>query len=280
MLIITSDRGLAGAYSPRCIKEGEPLASCSATRARRSLPYLVGRKGVGFYKFRSASGAEWIGSPTQPTFEVAKEIGRRARSTAFLRPTDEGGVDEVHVVYTRFISMVTQEPAASDAAARGRRGDEEPPDGRGAAALRVRAARRTVLDALLPQYVTARIYICLLAVGGLGARGPAAGDEVGDRQRRGPHQDYTRLANQARQAEITQEISEIVGGANALADAGLSSRTHHQKNDCHCHGPRRDESAAVGRIARIIGPVVDIEFPVDGMPEQYNLLHDAGRALG
>ena len=110
MVVITSDRGLAGAYSSSVLKESEKLAEKLRAEGKEVVPYLVGRKAVGFYKFRRReSAAEWDGFSDSPTFEVAREIGERITAD-FITGYDEGGVDEVHVVFTRFVSMVTQEP--------------------------------------------------------------------------------------------------------------------------------------------------------------------------
>ncbi len=110
MVIITSDRGLAGAYSSAVLKESEKLAELLREEGKEVIPYLVGRKAVGFYKFRRRKYAhEWSGFSDSPTFEVAREIGARITED-FIKDYDTGGVDEVHVVFTRFVSMVTQEP--------------------------------------------------------------------------------------------------------------------------------------------------------------------------
>jgi F-type H+-transporting ATPase subunit gamma len=220
MLIITSDRGLAGAYSANVLKTSEQLRELLQDEGREPAPYLTGRKAEGYFNFRRREFVEaWTGFSDAPTFEVAKEIGERLTAD-FIAGAENGGVDEIHVVYTRFVNMVTQEVQVirllplevvdEDAPT----AEEElfplyefEPDG------------PQVLDQLLPQYVTSRIYNCMLQ---------AAASELAARQRAMKSatdnadeliKTYTRLANQARQAEITQEISEIVGGASALADA-------------------------------------------------------------
>jgi len=110
MVVITSDRGLAGAYSSAVLKESEKLAELLRKEGKEVIPYLVGRKAVGFYKFRRREFAqEWSGFSDSPRFEVAREIGTRITDD-FIKDYDTGGVDEVHVVFTRFRSMVTQEP--------------------------------------------------------------------------------------------------------------------------------------------------------------------------
>ena len=220
VLIITSDRGLAGAYSSSAIKESERLIGELRDAGKEVVPYLVGRKAVGFYRFRKREfAAEWTGFTDQPTFDVAREIGERLVED-FNRPLDEGGVDEVHIVFTRFVNMVTQQPdVIRMLPLEVVEGDEAPADDEVLPLYEFEPSVESVLDALLPKYVTARIYNCLLQ---------AAASELASRQRAMKSatdnaeeliKKYTRLANQARQAEITQEISEIVGGASALADA-------------------------------------------------------------
>ncbi|QGN57910.1 F0F1 ATP synthase subunit gamma [Nostocoides sp. HKS02] len=220
VLVITSDRGLAGAYSSSAIKESERLVGELREAGKEVVPYLVGRKATGFYRFRKREfAAEWSGFTDQPTFEIAREIGERL-VTDFNRPVDEGGVDEVHIVFTRFVNMVTQTPdVIRMLPLEVVEGEEAPAEDEVLPLYEFEPSAEQVLDALLPKYVTARIYNCLLQ---------AAASELASRQKAMKSatdnaeeliKKYTRLANQARQAEITQEISEIVGGASALADA-------------------------------------------------------------
>jgi F-type H+-transporting ATPase subunit gamma len=220
VLIIASDRGLAGSYSSSAIKESERLIGELREAGKEVVPYLVGRKAAGFYRFRKREyAAEWSGFTDQPTFEVAREIGARLVED-FNRLADEGGVDEVHVVFTRFVNMVNQQPdVIRMLPLEVVEGEEAPSQDEVLPLYEFEPNAEAVLDALLPKYVTARIYNCLLQ---------AAASELASRQRAMKSatdnaeeliKKYTRLANQARQAEITQEISEIVGGASALADA-------------------------------------------------------------
>jgi F-type H+-transporting ATPase subunit gamma len=220
VLIVTSDRGLAGAYSSSVIKESERLIGELRDEGKEVVPYLVGRKAVGFYKFRKRDfAAEWSGFTDQPNFEVAREIAERV-VLDFTREFDEGGVDEFHIVFTRFVNMVTQVPEVIRMLPLEVVEGEEAPDPEDVLPLyEFEPSAEDVLDALLPKYVSSRIYNCLLQ---------AAASELASRQKAMKSatdnaeelvKKYTRLANQARQAEITQEISEIVGGASALADA-------------------------------------------------------------
>jgi F-type H+-transporting ATPase subunit gamma len=220
MLVITSDRGLAGAYSSAVLKESEKLAEKLRTEGKELVPYLVGRKAVGFYKFRRREYArEWSGFSDSPTFEAAAEIGARIVED-FIKDYDDAGVDEVHVVFTRFVSMVTQEPEVIRLLPLEVVEGTEPPSPDEVLPLYTfEPGAEQVLDALLPKYVTERLFNALLqsAASELAARQRAmksATDNAEELIRK-----YTRQANQARQAEITQEISEIVGGADALASA-------------------------------------------------------------
>jgi F-type H+-transporting ATPase subunit gamma len=220
VLVVTSDRGLAGAYSSSVIKESERLIGELRDEGKEVVPYLVGRKAIGFYRFRKRDyAAEWSGFTDQPTFEVAREIAERV-VLDFTKDYEEGGVDEVHVVFTRFVNMVTQEPEVIRMLPLEVVEGEEPPADEDVLPLyEFEPSAEDVLDALLPKYVGSRLYNCLLqaAASELAARQKAmksATDNAEELIKK-----YTRLANQARQAEITQEISEIVGGASALADA-------------------------------------------------------------
>jgi len=220
MVVITSDRGLAGAYSSAVLKESEKLAEVLRAEGKEVIPYLVGRKAVGFYKFRRREYAhEWSGFSDSPKYEVAREIGERITED-FIKEYDLGGVDEVHVVFTRFVSMVTQEPEVIRLLPLEVVEDTEVPEPGDVLPLYAfEPSAEEVLDALLPKYVTSRLFNALLqsAASELAARQRAmksATDNAEELIRK-----YTRLANQSRQAEITQEISEIVGGVEALASA-------------------------------------------------------------
>jgi F-type H+-transporting ATPase subunit gamma len=224
MLLVTSDRGLAGAYSSNVLRAGERLAEKLRSEGKTVVPYIAGRKGSAYYRFRRREVAqEWVGFSDAPQFENAQEIAHTLID-AFLADTAEGGVDEIHLVYTRFVNMVTQEPEVVRLLPLEIvEGDEPPAPDEVLPLYEFEPSAAAVLDALLPRYVESRVFNALLmsAASELAARQRAmksASDNADDLIRR-----YTRLANNARQAEITQEISEIVGGANALADAGSSA---------------------------------------------------------
>jgi len=229
ILIVTSDRGLAGAYSSSVLKEAERLAEKLKGEGKEVETYVSGRKGVAYLSFRQRPIVQsWPGHSDQPTYEVAREIGD-ALITAFLAGEDnpdielaEGAkdVDEVHVVYTRFRSMLVQEPTAIRMLPLEIvEGEEKPASDEVLPLYEFEPSAEDVLDGLLPQYVQSRIFFALLqaAASELAARQKAmksATDNADELIKK-----YKRIANQARQACITQEISEIVGGVNALADA-------------------------------------------------------------
>ncbi|HSV37311.1 MAG TPA: F0F1 ATP synthase subunit gamma [Nocardioidaceae bacterium] len=222
ILIITSDRGLAGAYSSSVIKQAERLTEKLRAEGKDVEVYISGRKGVVYYNFRRRSVAQsWTGHSDQPTYDVAREIGEKLIERFVEENT---GVDEVHVVYTRFKSMLVQEPIDIRLLPlEVVESEEAPAENEVLPLYEFEPSAAQVLDALLPKYVQSRIYYALLQ---------AAASELAARQRAMKSatdnaeeliKKYTRIANQARQAGITQEISEIVGGVNALADASAGS---------------------------------------------------------
>ncbi|MFI9582295.1 F0F1 ATP synthase subunit gamma [Streptomyces sp. NPDC052236] len=233
VLLITSDRGLAGGYSANAIKAAEQLTERLRGEGKEVDTYIVGRKGVAYYGFRERKIAEsWTGFTDSPTYADAKSISAPLIE-AVQRDTDEGGVDELHIVFTEFISMLTQTPvqnrllplsleeaagsvsSAADAAGTAK-GEILP-------LFDFEPSAEDVLDALLPRYVESRIYNALLQAAASKHAATrramkSATDNAGDLIK-----SLSRLANAARQAEITQEISEIVGGSSALADATAGS---------------------------------------------------------
>ena len=240
VLIVTSDRGLAGAYSSSVIRQAERLAEKLHGEGKEVDIYLSGRKGVAYFTFRRRPVArDWTGFSDQPSYDDARQIGDTLIS-AFMAGREEGeaqageaqvgtqrgvtGVDEVHVVYTRFRSMLVQEPTdVRLLPLEVVEGEEKPEDKDVLPLYEFEPSPEEVLDGLLPRYVQSRIYYALLQ---------AAASELAARQRAMKSatdnaeeliKKYTRIANQARQAGITQEISEIVGGVNALADASAGS---------------------------------------------------------
>ncbi|GAA1693030.1 F0F1 ATP synthase subunit gamma [Kribbella sp. NPDC056951] len=224
VLLITSDRGQAGAYSSSVIREGERLNQLLREDEKEIVPYVTGRKGIAYYTFRQREISQsWSGESDAPTFARAREVAD-ALIEAFLTPTEEGGVDEIHIVFTRFVSMLTQKPDVIRLLPLEVVEGEEAPAAEDVLPLyEFEPSAEDVLDGLLPKYVASRIHYCMLQ---------AAASELASRQRAMKSatdnaQDLierlTREYNQVRQSAITQEISEIVGGANALADANAGS---------------------------------------------------------
>ncbi|MFF3729833.1 F0F1 ATP synthase subunit gamma [Streptomyces sp. NPDC002476] len=224
VLLITSDRGLAGGYSSNAIKAAERLTERLRGEGKEVVTYVIGRKGVAYYGFRERKVEDsWTGFTDSPTYADAKRAAAPLIE-AVTKDTAEGGVDELHIVFTEFVSMMTQNPV-DDRMLPLSLGAEKEKDGKAEILplFEFEPSAEDVLDALLPRYVESRIYNALLqaAASEHAARRRAmksATDNAGELIKT-----LSRLANAARQAEITQEISEIVGGASALADATAGS---------------------------------------------------------
>jgi F-type H+-transporting ATPase subunit gamma len=229
VLLVTSDRGLCGGYNANAIKTAEQLISRLREDGKQVALYVIGRKGVAYYRFRGREVAQsWTGFSEQPTFADAREVGV-ALISAFVAGADDSvdgpgsdgmlGVDELHIVSTQFRSLMSQTPQAKLLAPMEVEEREATP-GTLLPAYEFEPDPDALLDALLPKYINTRIYAALLdsAASESASRRRAmksATDNAEDMIRR-----LTREMNSARQASITQEISEIVGGANALATAG------------------------------------------------------------
>ncbi len=219
IVVFASDRGLAGAFNANVLRESEELATLLRGQGKDVIMYVVGRRGVGYFAFRKRPiERSWTGGTDSPTFDTAEEIGDEVVAK-FTQPTSEGGVDEIHIVYNRFVSMLTQSPEVVRLLPlEVVEGVEEPGDTEALPLYDFEPdSPETVLDALLPVYIQSRIFNAMLqsAASKHAATQKAmksASDNADTLMR-----DYTRLANNARQAEITQQISEIVGGADALA---------------------------------------------------------------
>ncbi|MFB9235457.1 F0F1 ATP synthase subunit gamma [Plantactinospora siamensis] len=231
VLVITSDRGLAGGYSSNAIRTAESLMARLRADGKEPVLYVIGRKGVSYYRFRERPiEASWTGFSERPEFANAREVGETLIK-AFTAGADDAdghggddgvrGVDELHLVSTEFKSLMTQTPVARilgpmEVRERPR---SEAPQGL-LPAYEFEPEAEALLDALLPKYINTRIYAALLesAASESAARRRAmksATDNADEMIEK-----YTREMNSARQAGITQEISEIVGGANALAASG------------------------------------------------------------
>ncbi|MCU1544388.1 MAG: synthase subunit gamma [Microbacteriaceae bacterium] len=220
IVIFSSDRGLAGAFSSNVLKEAGELAALLQSQGREVVYYLVGRKAIANFAFRKrASEQTWTGSTEKPVFETAQSIGE-ALVAKFVQPASEGGVDEIHIVYNRFVSVVTQvAEVVRLLPLEVVEGVESPEPSDVLPLYEFEPDVGSVLDALLPVYIESRIFNAMLQ---------SAASEHAARQRAMKSasdnadkliKDYTRLSNNARQSEITQQISEIVGGADALSSA-------------------------------------------------------------
>ena len=221
IVIFSADRGLAGAFSAQVLREAGDLRERLTAEGKEVLHYVVGRKAVQNFQFRQrATEKQWLGGSDQPQFDTAKDIADTLIEK-FTQSADEGGVDEIHIVYNRFVSLVTQTPEVVrvlplevvDGVA-------EPDEEQEIFPLyEFEPEPEKVLDRLLPVYIETRLFAAMLQ---------SAASEHAARQKAMKSAsdnadklilEYTRLANNARQAEITQQISEIVGGVDALANS-------------------------------------------------------------
>ena len=225
ILLITSDRGLAGGYSANALKAAEQLTERLRGEGKEIDAYIVGRKGVSYYGFRERKVTEsWTGFTDNPTYADAKAVAAPLIA-AIEKDTAEGGVDELHIVFTEFVSMLTQTPVQNRLLPLSLEKAQQETDTKGEILplFDFEPSAEDVLDALLPRYVESRIYNALLQAAASKHAATrramkSATDNAGELIK-----SLSRLANAARQAEITQEISEIVGGASALADATAGS---------------------------------------------------------
>ena len=218
VVIFTSDRGLAGAFNSQVLREAEELTELLRSDGKEVKYYLIGRKAQGYFSFRQrAAERVWTGFTEAPVFENGKEISD-ALLEAFELDTAEGGVDEIHLVYNRLVSMVTQVPEVHrllplevvEGVAEAETGPE--------ALYEFEPDADTVLDRLLPAYIESRLFNALLESAAAKHAATQKAMKSASDNADALIRDYTRLANNARQAEITQQISEIVGGADALAE--------------------------------------------------------------
>ena len=219
VLVVTSDRGFAGAYNNNVLREAQRLRAMLSERGVQPVTYVAGGKGVRWHQFRGLEIADsWTGFSEVPRHENARAI-TEVLFDAFSRPASEGGVDEIHLVFTEFVSMLSQNAVMRRVIPLVIEETTEQPASGPVPLYEFEPSPQVVLDALLPWYVESRIYQALLesAASEIAARRRAmksATDNANELL-----EGFTREANKARQAEITQEISEIVGGANALAES-------------------------------------------------------------
>lgn len=226
VLVVSSDRGLCGAYNSSIFRRSEELFSLLREEGKTPILYTVGRKALNYFKFRNWDITEsWTGFSEQPQYENAAEIASTLVDTFMKGAGDDEdqqsedgqGVDELHIVYSEFKSMMSQTAVAHRIAPLVVEYVEEDQELHTLYSFEPDAT--TLFDALLPRYLTTRVYTALLE---------SAASELASRQRAMKSatdnaddliKELTLMANRERQAQITQEISEIVGGANALADA-------------------------------------------------------------
>ena len=228
VLVVSSDRGLCGAYNANVLRRAEELFSLLREEGKKPVIYAVGRKAVGYYNFRQRSLAEsWTGFSDRPTYDQAREIAETL-VTAFMAGADDDGddpgedgilgVDELHIVFTEFKSMLSQSAVALRIAPMVIEYVGEPETGPHTL-FSFEPDAVSLFDALLPRYIATRVYSALLEASASESASrrramKSASDNADDLIKA-----LTLEANRERQAQITQEISEIVGGANALADA-------------------------------------------------------------
>jgi F-type H+-transporting ATPase subunit gamma len=213
VLAVTADRGLAGAYNTNVVKLVEAARREAASAGQRSEVYTYGRKALSYFRYRQVElSGTWTGVSDTPPYTVAKEIGQR-----LVEDYLSGKVDRVLIAYTEYVNVVTQRPKTVQLL------PVVPPErdaesGGVSAVIEFEPSADAILDSLLPRYVESRVFACLLDA--------AASEHAARRRAMKAATDnadelikiLTRDANRARQAEITTEISEIVGGAEALAE--------------------------------------------------------------
>ena len=217
--IISADRGLAGAYNSTVIRTGERALLAHQAEGRDYELTLSGRKAEGYFRYREYRiGDSFSGYAEVPSYEDARRVAQAAMERYEKGSGEEGGVDQVELIYTRFFSMGTQrvvnvrllpleKEILEDAASAG--------DGP-QAAYEFEPEPAQILERLLPRYVEGRVFAAML---------DAAASEQAARQRAMKaatdnaeelSKNLATVANKLRQAGITTEIMEIVGGAEAL----------------------------------------------------------------
>ena len=226
ILIVTSDRGLAGGYNANALKAAEELTALLRSQGKEPVYYVIGRKGVGYFNFRQRPVVDsWTGFSEKPTYDdavtacqsllpafVAGSAGQVEDGTA--------GIDEIHLVSTHFESMITQTATVRRVAPMEIEYVEATADSPLLPAYEFEPAPESLLDALLPKYLTTRIFAALLDSAASESAARRAACKAATDNANDIIKILSRQVNQARQAQITQELSEIVGGAAALAAAG------------------------------------------------------------
>ncbi|WP_354526724.1 F0F1 ATP synthase subunit gamma [Nakamurella sp. UYEF19] len=226
ILIVTSDRGLCGGYNANVLKATEELTALLRSQGKEPVYYIIGRKGVGYFSFRQRAIVEsWTGFSEKPTYDDAVAAAQTLLP-AFVAGSagqlDDGsaGIDEIHLVSTHFESMITQSPTVRRVAPMEIEYVESTESTPLLPSYEFEPAPESLLDALLPKYVTTRIFAALLDSAASESAARRAACKAATDNANDIIKILSRQANQARQAQITQELSEIVGGAAALAAAG------------------------------------------------------------
>ncbi len=226
ILLITADRGLCGGYNSAAIKAAEELAALLRSQGKETVLYVVGRKGLGYYNFRNRPVAQsWTGFSERPTYADAE------RATEAILPsfivgsagsTEDGtaGIDEIHLVSTHFVSMITQRPQARRMAPMEIEYVDHDPSNEFPPLYEFEPSSDLLLDEMLPKYLKTRIYAALLDAAASESAARRAACKAATDNANDIIKSLSRQANQARQAQITQELTEIVGGADALAASG------------------------------------------------------------
>ncbi|MQY30067.1 F0F1 ATP synthase subunit gamma [Nocardia aurantia] len=241
VLVISSDRGMCGGYNSNVFRRAEELMTTLRGEGKEPVLYVMGAKGLTYYTFRGRNlFGSWTGFSQEPHYTNASAACEHLVQSFMAGGENEvplpngagtiAGVDEIHIVYTRFVSMLSQVPEVRRLAPiqvtyvdeNFDLGDgmlQDSPNARVSSLYEFEPDADKLLGALLPKYINTRIYASLLeaAASESAARRTAmkaATDNATEMQA-----SLTRQANSVRQAQITQEISEIVGGANALASS-------------------------------------------------------------
>jgi len=226
ILLITADRGLCGGYNSAAIKAAEELGALLRSQGKEPVMYVIGRKGLGYFTFRNRPVVEsWTGFSERPTYADA-ERATEALLPAFIAgsagTTEDGnpGIDEVHLVSTHFVSMITQRPQARRMAPMEIEYVDHDPSNEFPPLYEFEPSSDLLLDEMLPKYLKTRIYAALLDAAASESAARRAACKAATDNANDIIKSLSRQANQARQAQITQELTEIVGGADALAASG------------------------------------------------------------
>jgi F-type H+-transporting ATPase subunit gamma len=218
VVVFSSDRGLAGAFNSQILREAGELTELLRDQGKDVVHYLVGRKAVGYFQFRRRSFVkDWQGGTDNPDFETAREIATTLLE-AFAQDAADGGVDEIVLVFNRFVSMITQTPETVRLLPlEVVEAEEDDTTSEILPLYEFEPDAATVLDQLLPVYIESRIFNAMLQSAAAKHAATQKAMKSASDNADTLITDYTRLRNNARQAEITQQIAEIVGGADALS---------------------------------------------------------------